>query len=81
MRPVSSNVEMGRDFQTQTDKLVRESQPDMVVMDKLRKTGLVMDAAIPNESNMRKKEHEKLEQKNRRSGEDVEDEETKWLLW
>ncbi|TWW57282.1 hypothetical protein D4764_07G0000010 [Takifugu flavidus] len=41
------------DFQIQTDKLVVANQPDIVVV--------VIDVAIPSDSNIRKKEHEKLE--------------------
>ncbi|TWW69232.1 hypothetical protein D4764_18G0000380 [Takifugu flavidus] len=41
------------DFQIQTVK--------MVVVDKHRKTVVVIDVAIPNDSNIRKKEHKKLE--------------------
>ncbi|TWW77705.1 hypothetical protein D4764_12G0010950 [Takifugu flavidus] len=49
------------DFQTQTDKMVVANQPDIVVVDKHRKTVVVIDVAIPSDSNIRKKEHEKLE--------------------
>ncbi|TWW74438.1 hypothetical protein D4764_14G0004410 [Takifugu flavidus] len=41
------------DFQIQTDKIV--------VVDKHRKTVVVIDVAIASDSNIRKKEHEKLE--------------------
>ncbi|TWW73485.1 hypothetical protein D4764_15G0008790 [Takifugu flavidus] len=49
------------DFQIQTDKMVVANQPDIVVVDKHRKTVVVIDVAIPSDSNIRKKEHEKLE--------------------
>ncbi|TWW62748.1 hypothetical protein D4764_04G0013950 [Takifugu flavidus] len=49
------------DFQIQTDKMVVANQPDRVVVDKHRKTVVVIDVAIPSDSNIRKKEHEKLE--------------------
>ena len=49
------------DFQFQTDKLVMANQPDIVVVDKEQKTVTVVDVAIPSDSNIRKKEHEKLE--------------------
>ena len=49
------------DFKIQTDKLVMANQPDIVVVDKHRKRAAVIDVAIPSDSNIRKKEHEKLE--------------------
>lgn len=49
------------DFQIQTDKMVMANQPDIVVMDKQQKTVVVVDVAIPSDSNIRKKEQEKLE--------------------
>ncbi|TWW53461.1 uncharacterized protein LOC130519722 [Takifugu flavidus] len=49
------------DFQIQTDKMVVANQPDIVVVDKHQKTVVVIDVAIPNDGNIRKKEHEKLE--------------------
>ena len=49
------------DFQFQTDKLVMANQPDIVVVDKEQKTVTVVDVAIPSDSNIRKKEHQKLE--------------------
>ncbi|TWW73505.1 Kin of IRRE-like protein 1 [Takifugu flavidus] len=39
----------------------RHNQPDVVVVDKHQKTVVVIDVAIPSDSNIRKKEHEKLE--------------------
>ncbi|XP_076747453.1 uncharacterized protein LOC143421715 [Maylandia zebra] len=49
------------DFQIQTDKMVVANQPDIVVVDKQKKTAVVIDVAVPNDSNIGKKEHEKLE--------------------
>ncbi len=49
------------DFKIQTDKLVMANQPDIVLIDKQQKKALVIDVAIPSDSNIRKKEHEKLE--------------------
>ncbi|TWW65014.1 hypothetical protein D4764_22G0006610 [Takifugu flavidus] len=49
------------DFQIQTDKMVVANQPDIVVVDKHQKTVVVIDVAIPGDSNIRKKVHEKLE--------------------
>ncbi|TWW64501.1 Transcription factor 7-like 1-B HMG box transcription factor 3-B [Takifugu flavidus] len=45
----------------QTDKMVVVNQPDIVMIDKHQKTVVVIDEAIPSDSNIRKKEHEKLE--------------------
>ncbi|TWW73493.1 hypothetical protein D4764_15G0008870 [Takifugu flavidus] len=47
------------DFQIQTDKMVVANQPDVVVVDKHQKTLVVI--AIPSNSNIKKKQHEKLE--------------------
>lgn len=49
------------DFQIQTDKMVMANQPNIVVVDKQQKTAVVVDVAIPSDSNIKKKEHEKLE--------------------
>ncbi|TWW69265.1 COP9 signalosome complex subunit 1 [Takifugu flavidus] len=49
------------DLQIQTEKMVVANQPDIVVVDKHQKTVVVIDVAIPNDSNIRKKEHKKLE--------------------
>ena len=48
------------DFQIQTDKLVMANQPDIVLINKQQKKAVVIDVAIPSDSNIRKKEHEKL---------------------
>ena len=37
------------------------NQPDIVLSDKQQKKAVVIDVAIPSNSNIRKKEHEKLE--------------------
>ncbi|KAF7642179.1 hypothetical protein LDENG_00262910 [Lucifuga dentata] len=59
-------VENGRakvlwDFKFQTDKQLLDNQPDMVVVDKEQKRTVVIDMAVPADSNIRKKEHEKIE--------------------
>ena len=48
-------------FQIQTDRQVLANQPDVVVVDKDQKTAVVIDVAVPSDSNIRKKEYEKLE--------------------
>ncbi len=48
------------DFQIQTDKMAIANQPDIVVVDKQRKTAVVIEVAIPSDNNIKKKEHEKL---------------------
>ena len=48
------------DFQIRTDKLI-VIQPDVVVVDKHQETAVVIDVAILSDSNINKKEHEKLE--------------------
>ncbi|KAF7640661.1 hypothetical protein LDENG_00024680, partial [Lucifuga dentata] len=61
-------VENGRakvlwDFKFQTNKQLLANQPDMVVIDKQQKRAVVIDVAVavPADSNIRKKEHEKIE--------------------
>ena len=49
------------DFWIQTDKMVIANQPDIVLVDKHQRTAVVIDVAIPSDSNIRKKEHEKME--------------------
>ncbi|KAF7650224.1 hypothetical protein LDENG_00129190, partial [Lucifuga dentata] len=59
-------VENGRakvlwDFKFQTDKQLLANQPDMVVVDKQQKRAVVIDVAVPADSNIRKKEHQKIQ--------------------
>lgn len=49
------------DVHIQTDQMVVTSQPDVLVVDKQEKRPVVVDVAIPNDSNLRKKEQGKLE--------------------
>ncbi|KAF1377421.1 hypothetical protein PFLUV_G00200640 [Perca fluviatilis] len=49
------------DFQIRTDKMMMANQPDILVVDKQLKKVVVIDVAIPSDSNIKKKEHEKLE--------------------
>lgn len=48
-------------FQKQVGKQVMENQPDIVVVDKVDKKTGVMDVAVHKDSNIRKKECEKVE--------------------
>ena len=61
------------DSQIQTDRKVLANQPDIVVVDKQKKEAMVIDVAVPRDSNI-KKEYEKLEkyQGSKGTGEDVE---------
>ena len=49
------------DFHIQTDKQVRANQPDIVIVDKDKKEATIIDIAIPNDVNIREKEHEKID--------------------
>ncbi|KAF7642383.1 hypothetical protein LDENG_00258740, partial [Lucifuga dentata] len=49
------------DFKFQTDKQLLANQPDTVVVDKEQKRAVVTDVAVPVDSNIRKKEHKKIE--------------------
>ena len=48
-------------IQIQTDRKVLVNQPDIVVIDKEKKEAVVIDIAVPSNSNIKKKEYEKLE--------------------
>lgn len=45
----------------QTDRLVMANEPEIVVVDKQRKTAVVIDIVVLSNGNIRKKEHVKLE--------------------
>lgn len=47
------------DFQIQTDKQVFNNQPDIINKD--QKIAVMIDITVPNDSNIRKKEYEKLD--------------------
>ena len=49
------------DFPIQTDKHVIANRPDIVIVDKEKKTATVIDVAVPSDCNIRKKEHEKID--------------------
>ena len=48
------------DLQIQTDNMVMVNQPDIVFSDKQQRKVVLIDVAIPCNSNIRKKEHDKL---------------------
>jgi hypothetical protein len=48
------------DFHIQTDKQVIANQPDIVLIDKSKKKAIIIDIAIPNDVNIKSKEHEKI---------------------
>ena len=54
----NEQVKILLDFQIQTDKLVMNNQPDIVV-DEHQRTAVVVNEAIPRDGNIRKKEQEK----------------------
>lgn len=49
------------DFQIQMDRQVLANQLDIVVGDNEQKAAVVIDVAVPSDSNIMKKEYEKLE--------------------
>ncbi len=57
---MTKNAKILWDFQIQTDKMLVANQMDIVVVDRQWKKAAVMDVAIPSDSNIKKKEHEKL---------------------
>jgi len=44
----------------QTERMVMANQQDIMVVNEQQKKGVVIEKAIPSNSNIRKKEHEKL---------------------
>ena len=51
------------DFQIQTDQLVKANQSVIVVVDKHQRTVVMVDVSIPSDSNIRKREHKKIEKR------------------
>ena len=49
------------DFQIKTDKLVMANQPDIVLIDKKQQKAVVIDIVIPSDSNIWRKDHEKID--------------------
>ena len=49
------------DLPIQTDRKLLANQPDIVIVDKQKKEAVVIDIAVPRDSNIKNKEHEKLE--------------------
>ena len=49
------------DFHIQTDRQVIANQPDIVIVDKIKKTASIIDIAVPMDGNIKKKEIEKVE--------------------
>ena len=49
------------DFPVQTDKHVIANRPDIVIIDKEKKTAMIIDVAVPSDCNIKKKEHEKID--------------------
>ena len=49
------------DFLNQTDKVIEHRQPDIVCIDKIAKSYLIIDMAIPGDQNIIVKEQEKID--------------------
>jgi hypothetical protein len=49
------------DFHIQTDIMVQHNQPDIVLVDKNKKTALIIDIAVPRDENIKEKEQEKID--------------------
>ena len=49
------------DIQIQTERRGLAKQPDIVVVDKKKKQVVIIDIAVPSDSNINKKEYKKLE--------------------
>ena len=49
------------DFEIRTDRIITARRPDIVVIDKTTKTATIIDVAVPNDTNIKTKEQEKVE--------------------
>ena len=49
------------DFSIQTDHVIEAWRPDLVVVDKKRRTCKIIDFAVPGDSRIEEKEKEKIE--------------------
>ena len=49
------------DFEIKTDRQIQARRPDLVVIDKQTKEGLIIDVAMPNDTHTVEKEMEKIE--------------------
>ena len=49
------------DFSIQTDHVIEARRPDLVVVDKKRRTCKIIDFAVPGDSRIEEKEKEKIE--------------------
>ena len=49
------------DFSIQTDHVIEAQRPDLVVVDKKRRTCIIIDFAVPGDSRIDEKEKEKIE--------------------
>ena len=56
----NSEVKILWDFSIRTDSKIQANKPDLVVVDKAKKTLLIIDIACPLDINIGKKEQEKI---------------------
>jgi len=57
----NSKVKVLWDFEIRTERQIQARRPDLVVVDKQTKEGLIIDVAIPNDTHIVDKESEKIE--------------------
>ena len=57
----SEDCKVLRDFSIQTDHVIEARRPDLVVVDKKRRTCKIIDFAVPGDSRIEEKETEKVE--------------------
>ena len=50
-----------QDFSIQTDHVIEARRPDLVVIDKMKRTRKIIDFAVPGDSRIKEKEKEKIE--------------------
>jgi hypothetical protein len=56
----NENIKVLYDFDVRTDKVISARRPDIILVNKVRKTAQIIDVACPNDINVFEKEQEKV---------------------
>ena len=57
----SEKVKILWDFEIRTDRVIPARRPDLVIVDKTANEAIIVDVAVPNDTNIQGKETEKIE--------------------
>ena len=58
---MNENIKVLLDFKIQTDRRIQARRPDIVVIDKIKRTTKIIDIAVPDDRNIMDKEKEKIQ--------------------